>query len=175
MLGRNRPAAPHSRDPSKPRFVATHGRSSSASARRIWFALIPAVGAMFPGRAPVSRTLGTWFRGDATDFQGFQMIMNFLVMPMFFLSGAMFRAQQRWPRGIGLRRAALDRSLLPGRRCVRGFAERGPAISASRSISACWGAIHVRTATSRQAAAFFADRKLSYFAVAASESIGTSQ
>ncbi|HWB46851.1 MAG TPA: ABC transporter permease [Hyphomicrobiaceae bacterium] len=35
-------------------------------------------------------TLGTWFAALLSDFQGFQMIMNFLVMPMFFLSGAMF-------------------------------------------------------------------------------------
>jgi ABC-2 type transport system permease protein len=34
--------------------------------------------------------LGTWFAALLSDFQGFQMIMNFLVMPMFFLSGAMF-------------------------------------------------------------------------------------
>jgi ABC-2 type transport system permease protein len=34
--------------------------------------------------------LGTWFATMLSDFQGFQLIMNFLVMPMFFLSGAMF-------------------------------------------------------------------------------------
>jgi ABC-2 type transport system permease protein len=34
--------------------------------------------------------LGTAIASVLTDFQGFQLIMNFLVMPLFFLSGAMF-------------------------------------------------------------------------------------
>lgn len=34
--------------------------------------------------------LGTAIASRLTDFQGFQLIMNFLVMPMFFLSGALF-------------------------------------------------------------------------------------
>ena len=34
--------------------------------------------------------LGTAVASVLTDFQGFQMIMNFLIMPMFFLSGALF-------------------------------------------------------------------------------------
>lgn len=34
--------------------------------------------------------LGTAIASTIDDFQGFQMIMNFLVMPMFFLSGALF-------------------------------------------------------------------------------------
>jgi len=34
--------------------------------------------------------LGTAIASRMQDFQGFQMIMNFLVMPLFFLSGAMF-------------------------------------------------------------------------------------
>lgn len=34
--------------------------------------------------------LGTAIASVLSDFQGFQMIMNFLVMPMFFLSGALF-------------------------------------------------------------------------------------
>ena len=34
--------------------------------------------------------LGTAIASMLTDFQGFQMIMNFLVMPIFFLSGALF-------------------------------------------------------------------------------------
>ena len=35
-------------------------------------------------------SLGTALACLMTDFQGFQLIMNFLVMPMFFLSGALF-------------------------------------------------------------------------------------
>ncbi len=54
-----------------------------------WWMLVPAVLAMFLV-ALLFTTLGTWFAAMLSDFQGFQMIMNFLVMPMFFLSGAMF-------------------------------------------------------------------------------------
>ncbi len=32
--------------------------------------------------------LGTAIASVLSDFQGFQLIMNFLVMPIFFLSGA---------------------------------------------------------------------------------------
>jgi ABC-2 type transport system permease protein len=34
--------------------------------------------------------LGTAIASKLDDMQGFQMIMNFLVMPLFFLSGAIF-------------------------------------------------------------------------------------
>jgi ABC-2 type transport system permease protein len=34
--------------------------------------------------------LGTAIASVLSDFQGFQMVMNFLVMPIFFLSGALF-------------------------------------------------------------------------------------
>lgn len=34
--------------------------------------------------------LGTAIASTLEDFQGFQMIMNFLIMPLFFLSGALF-------------------------------------------------------------------------------------
>ncbi|MES1201106.1 MAG: ABC transporter permease [Pseudomonadota bacterium] len=54
------------------------------------WALVPAaLGVMFVV-ALLFTTLGTWFAAMLSDFQGFQMVMNFLVMPMFFLSGAMF-------------------------------------------------------------------------------------
>lgn len=54
-----------------------------------WSMLVPALLSMFLV-ALLFTTLGTWFAALLSDFQGFQMIMNFLVMPMFFLSGAMF-------------------------------------------------------------------------------------
>jgi ABC-2 type transport system permease protein len=54
-----------------------------------WLMLIPALLVMFLV-ALLFTSLGTWFAAMLSDFQGFQMIMNFLVMPMFFLSGAMF-------------------------------------------------------------------------------------
>jgi ABC-2 type transport system permease protein len=34
--------------------------------------------------------LGTAIASQLEDMQGFQLIMNFLVMPLFFLSGALF-------------------------------------------------------------------------------------
>jgi ABC-2 type transport system permease protein len=34
--------------------------------------------------------LGAWVASNLEDMQGFQLIMNFLVMPLFFLSGALF-------------------------------------------------------------------------------------
>ncbi len=34
--------------------------------------------------------LGTAIASQLQDMQGFQLIMNFLVMPLFFLSGALF-------------------------------------------------------------------------------------
>ena len=37
--------------------------------------------------------LGTMIASTLTDMQGFQLIMNFLVMPLFFLSGAIFPLQ----------------------------------------------------------------------------------
>ncbi len=37
--------------------------------------------------------LGTAIASTLNDFQGFQLIMNFLVMPLFFLSGALFPLQ----------------------------------------------------------------------------------
>jgi ABC-2 type transport system permease protein len=40
--------------------------------------------------AIVFTALGTAIASVLDDFQGFQLVMNFLVMPMFFLSGAIF-------------------------------------------------------------------------------------
>jgi ABC-2 type transport system permease protein len=54
-----------------------------------WSSLVLTLPAMFLV-ALLFTALGTWFAAMLSDFQAFQMIMNFLVMPMFFLSGAMF-------------------------------------------------------------------------------------
>jgi ABC-2 type transport system permease protein len=54
-----------------------------------WIMIPVAIGAMFLV-AFLFTALGTWFATMLTDFQGFQLILNILVMPMFFLSGAMF-------------------------------------------------------------------------------------
>src|SRR6202142_1705039 len=54
-----------------------------------WFLILPLilvmllVGTMFTA-------LGTAIASQLEDMQGFQLIMNFLVMPLFFLSGALF-------------------------------------------------------------------------------------
>lgn len=43
--------------------------------------------------ATLFTALGTAIASRLQDFQGFQLIMNFLVMPLFFLSGALFPLQ----------------------------------------------------------------------------------
>src|SRR5579862_276322 len=54
-----------------------------------WFSLAHAFGYMAL-IAFVFGGLGTAIGSRLQDFQGFQLIMNFLVLPMFFLSGALF-------------------------------------------------------------------------------------
>ncbi len=54
-----------------------------------WIALIPALLIMFL-LALLFTALGTAIASTLEDFQGFQLIMNFLVMPLFFLSGSLF-------------------------------------------------------------------------------------
>ncbi|MDD5438320.1 MAG: ABC transporter permease [Patescibacteria group bacterium] len=54
-----------------------------------WFLVIPAVVVMFL-IALIFTTLGTAIASIMEDMQGFQLIINFLIMPMFFLSGALF-------------------------------------------------------------------------------------
>ena len=57
-----------------------------------WIAIIPALGIMFLV-ALLFTSLGTMIASLLDDMQGFQLIMNFLVMPLFFLSGALFPLQ----------------------------------------------------------------------------------
>lgn len=57
-----------------------------------WLAVIPAIGVMFLV-ALLFTSLGTMIASLLDDMQGFQLIMNFLVMPLFFLSGALFPLQ----------------------------------------------------------------------------------
>jgi ABC-2 type transport system permease protein len=54
-----------------------------------WFVLLPAVAIMFL-IALLFTALGTAIASRLEDMQGFQLIMNFLVMPLFFLSGSLF-------------------------------------------------------------------------------------
>lgn len=52
-------------------------------------AILPAILIMFL-LSVLFTALGTAIASTLSDFQGFQLIMNFLVMPLFFLSGALF-------------------------------------------------------------------------------------
>jgi ABC-2 type transport system permease protein len=54
-----------------------------------WALVIPAILVMFL-IASLFSALGIMVASLLSDMQGFQLIMNFLVMPMFFLSGALF-------------------------------------------------------------------------------------
>jgi ABC-2 type transport system permease protein len=57
-----------------------------------WFLVIPTVLVMFLV-ALLFTALGIAIASPLNDMQGFQLIMNFLVMPLFFLSGALFPLQ----------------------------------------------------------------------------------
>jgi ABC-2 type transport system permease protein len=52
--------------------------------------LIPAAILVMVLMGLVFAALGLMFGSLLTDMQGFQLIMNFMVMPLFFLSGALF-------------------------------------------------------------------------------------
>jgi ABC-2 type transport system permease protein len=54
-----------------------------------WDLVIPAIFVMFL-MASLFSALGIMVASLLTDMQGFQLIMNFLVTPMFFLSGSLF-------------------------------------------------------------------------------------
>ena len=57
-----------------------------------WFALLPAILIMFL-TALLFTSLGTLVASFIDDMQGFQLIVSFLIMPVFFLSGALFPLQ----------------------------------------------------------------------------------
>ena len=54
-----------------------------------WALVVPAIIVMF-SIASLFSALGITVASFVKDMQGFQLVMNFLVMPMFFLSGALF-------------------------------------------------------------------------------------
>ncbi|MDD4477026.1 MAG: ABC transporter permease [Patescibacteria group bacterium] len=54
-----------------------------------WLGIFPAIVIMFL-IALLFTSLGTMIASLLEDMQGFQLIMNFLIMPLFFLSGALF-------------------------------------------------------------------------------------
>ena len=57
------------------------------------WALVPVAIIAMALTALLFTALGTAIASLLSDMQGFQLIMNFLVMPMFFLSGALFPLQ----------------------------------------------------------------------------------
>jgi ABC-2 type transport system permease protein len=54
-----------------------------------WALVFPAIAVMFL-TAGLFSALGITVASFVKDIQGFQLVMNFLIMPMFFLSGALF-------------------------------------------------------------------------------------
>lgn len=54
-----------------------------------WLGIIPAIGVMFL-IAVLFTALGTMAASVLNDMQGFHLVMNFLVFPLFFFSGALF-------------------------------------------------------------------------------------
>ncbi len=76
-----------------------------AGFRPVSLALVP-LGFMFLALiAIVFAALGTTIGSSLQDMQGFQLIMNFLVLPIFFLSGALFPLDNL-PRALGIVTAA---------------------------------------------------------------------
>jgi ABC-2 type transport system permease protein len=91
-----------------PRVVIMIGRTLGGATTSVMQGLVVAVACVIVGFRPTSTmavaggfafltliaimftALGTAIAARLSDFQGFQMIMNFLVMPTFFFSGALF-------------------------------------------------------------------------------------
>jgi len=100
-----------------PRVTIMIGRTLGGATTSVMQGLIVAAACIIVGFRPGSVTglagglvfmvliavmftaLGTAIASVLSDFQGFQMIMNFLVMPIFFLSGALFPLMGL-PRGL---------------------------------------------------------------------------
>lgn len=55
----------------------------------LWLMIFPSLFIMF-ATALLFTALGTAIASVMDDFHGFQLIMNFLILPLFFLSGALF-------------------------------------------------------------------------------------
>ncbi len=70
-------------------FRPTHAHAPGAAASYNWAAL-PAAAIFVALIAIVFAALGASIGSTIKDMQGFQMLMNFLVLPLFFLSGALY-------------------------------------------------------------------------------------
>ncbi len=91
-----------------PRLAIMVGRTTGAATTALFQGLLVAVVCVIAGFRPVNlatvplglgylaliaivfTALGTAVGSSLKDMQGFQMVMNFLVLPIFFLSGALF-------------------------------------------------------------------------------------
>ncbi len=76
-----------------------------AGFRPAHYALIPVALGYMALIATVFAALGVAIGSSLEDMQGFQLIMNFLVMPIFFLSGALFPLNGL-PKALGIATAA---------------------------------------------------------------------
>jgi ABC-2 type transport system permease protein len=65
----------------------------TAGFRPVNLTLLPLAAAFLALIALLFAALGTTIGSSLKDMQGFQMVMNFLVLPIFFLSGALFPLQ----------------------------------------------------------------------------------
>ena len=71
-----------------------------AGFRPVQLSLLPLAFVFMALIAIVFAALGTAFGSILQDMQGFQLIMNFMVLPIFFLSGALFpltNLPKPWP------------------------------------------------------------------------------
>jgi ABC-2 type transport system permease protein len=78
--------------------LAAGFRTSQAGGLALAFLFMALIAVMFTA-------LGTAIASVLSDFQGFQLVMNFLVMPIFFLSGALFPLTHL-PRALAIITAA---------------------------------------------------------------------
>ena len=70
--------------------------------------------------------IGTVFGSVLQDMQGFPLIINFLIMPLFFFSGAIFSAER-------IAEGAADRAAAQSAELRRGWVARRVDQSVSRS------------------------------------------
>jgi ABC-2 type transport system permease protein len=108
-------------------------RPQSIAALPLAFAFMLLVGLVFAG-------LGTAIGSTLKDMQGFQLIMNFLVMPIFFLSGALFPLNNL-PRAltVATRIDPLSYGIDGLRGSLIGVSQFGPALNAAVLVGVASG------------------------------------
>jgi ABC-2 type transport system permease protein len=73
-----------------PRILIMIGRTLGGATVAMMQGMLPLAFVFMALVAVMFTALGTAIASVLSDFQGFQFVMNFLVMPIFFLSGALF-------------------------------------------------------------------------------------